>query len=109
MSAPLPTSEFAERVAGHSFAPVTGSQSLAWMRRNFCGFFYGMYPCWNWKINGVLVTFWMRTGVVKIYHDEGRQTEWHPAETERCREAIMAIANAEAVATASTNLNQHVR
>ena len=24
MSAPLPTSELAERVAGHSFAPVTG-------------------------------------------------------------------------------------
>jgi hypothetical protein len=71
------------------------SQFLAWMHRNnFRGFFHGMYPCWNWKINGVLVTLWMRTGLVKIYHDEGRATECHPAETERCREAVMDIANA---------------
>jgi hypothetical protein len=72
-------------------------QFLAWMHRNFRGFFYPMYPCWNWKINGVLVTFWMRTGIVKIYHDEGRNTEWHPSETERCREAVMAIATVKYV------------
>jgi hypothetical protein len=61
---------------------------LAWMNRNHGGFFYGFYPCWNWKIGGVLVTLWMRSGLVKIYHDGGRHTECHPAETERAREAI---------------------
>ena len=76
-----------------SLVTAHGSRFLAWMHRNFRGFYYGMYPCWNWKINGVLVTFWMQTGIVKIYHDEGRQTEWHPAETERAREAVMGISN----------------
>jgi hypothetical protein len=78
---------------GSHSSPPPGSQFLAWMHRNFRGFFYSMYPCWNWKINGVLVTFWVRSGLVKIYHDEGRATECHPAETERCREAVMDVAN----------------
>ena len=78
--------------------PAHGSKFLAWMHQNFRGFFYGRYPCWNWKINGVLVTFWLRTGLVKLYHDEGRATECHPAETERCREAVMGMANMECYA-----------
>ena len=71
---------------------VAGSRFLAWMNRSHRGFCYTRFPCWNWRINGVLVTFWIGAGLVKIYHDEGRRTEWHPAETERCREAIAAIA-----------------
>lgn len=63
------------------------------MNRNHRGFFYSGWPCWNWRINGVLVTLWMATGIVKIYHDQGRRTECFPAETERCREAIHEIAN----------------
>lgn len=69
------------------------SPFLDWMHRHFRGFYYDLYPCWNWRIAGVLVTFWFRTGIVKIYHDEGRATEWPPAETERCREAILALAS----------------
>lgn len=65
---------------------------LEWMRRNFGGFYYSLYPCWNWRLRGVLVTLWIRTGLVKIYHDQGRATENHPAETERCREAILSLA-----------------
>ena len=79
-----------------SLAAAHGSRFLAWMNRNHRGFFYSFYPCWNWKIGGVLVTLWMRTGLVKIYHDEGRNTECHPAETERAREAVMGISNAKA-------------
>ena len=71
-----------------------GSQFLAWMNRQCPGWLWGGI-CWNWKINGVLVTFWMLSRLVKIYHDEGRQTECHPSETERCREAVMAIANSD--------------
>ena len=74
-------------------APPSGSRFLSWMNHNHRGFYYGEYPCWNWKISGVLVTFWLRSDLVKIYHDEGRNTECHPAETERCREAVMGISN----------------
>lgn len=70
-----------------------GSQFLAWMHRNFTGFFYPAYPCWNWRIGGVLVTHWNRNEIVKIYHDQGRQTEFYHAGTEACREAIMSLAN----------------
>lgn len=62
-----------------------------WLNRYHNGFFYGMYPCWNWRIRGVLVTLWMKTDLVKIYYNEGRNTECYPAETEQCREAVMAL------------------
>ena len=64
---------------------------IEWMNKRHNGFFYGAYPCWNWIIGGVLVTLWMRSGLVKVYHDEGRNTECHPAETERCREAVLVV------------------
>lgn len=72
-----------------------------WMNKSHSGFFYHMYPCWNWKVNGVLVTCWLRTGLVKIYHDQGRLTECHPSETERCREAIALLALSPAPALPS--------
>lgn len=68
---------------------------IGWMNRRHCGFLYTLPYCWNWKVSGVLVTLWMQTGLLKIYHDEGRQTECHPVETERCREAVHAIADGE--------------
>ena len=79
--------------AAHPLGEAAGSRFADWMNRNHRGFFYGEYPCWNWKIRGVLVTLWLRTGLVKIYHDQGRATECHPAETERGREAIACISN----------------
>ena len=85
-------------------APPSGSRFLSWMNHNHRGFYYGEYPCWNWKISGVLVTFWLRSDLVKIYHDEGRNTECHPAETERCREAVMGISNVKADARESASV-----
>lgn len=74
-------------------AVLTSSQFVAWMSRiHQRGFYSGGWPCWNWRLGGVLVTLWEATGLVMIYHDEGRHTECHPAETERCREAVWAIA-----------------
>lgn len=64
---------------------------LQWMLKRRDGFYYDFYLCWNWRIGGVLVTYWMRSGIVKIYHDEGRATECHPCDTERCREAVMEL------------------
>lgn len=65
---------------------------LAWINLKQPGWLWGG-TCWNSKIHGVLVTFWLVSDVVKIYHDEGRQTECYPPETERCREAISALEN----------------
>jgi hypothetical protein len=64
---------------------------LQWMLNRRSGFFYAFYPCWNWKVGGVLVTYWLRTGVVKIYHHGGYATECYPCDTERCRNAVMEL------------------
>ncbi len=65
---------------------------LEWMHRNFKGYLFPQYPCWNWIINGVLITYWMRTGLVKIYHERPFHTECFRPETEHCRESILALA-----------------
>ena len=51
------------------------------------------FNAWNWRLGGVLVTLWMGNGVVKIYHEEGRRTIWHPFNTERCREDVLSLLN----------------
>lgn len=48
------------------------------------------HSSWSWRIGGTLVTHWGNDNV-KIYHQGGRHTEAHPANTERCREAIQAL------------------
>ena len=63
----------------------------AWMNRTHKGFYYGAWPCWSWRVGGVLVTLWLANRIVKIYHDEGRAAEWHPADTEMARDAIATL------------------
>jgi len=70
---------------------TTNPNFTAWMQRNHQGVFHSAYPCWNWRIGGVLVTQWLGSGLVKIYRDQGRHTECHPSETERAREAVMSL------------------
>lgn len=78
-------------VAVGPVAPGSPPSFEDWMNRAHKGFFYSAWPCWNWRVGGVLVTLWLRNRVVKIYHDEGRATEWHPADTEMCRDAIATL------------------
>lgn len=78
-----------------------------WLRSINPGFY--THCSWSWMIGGVLVTHWGSDNV-KIYHQSGRHTETHPANTERCREAIQELlskANAGALATADNNTNQN--
>lgn len=68
--------------------PVCSPSFRRWLRNLNPGFY--TFSSWSWIIGGTLVTHWPNDNV-KIYHDEGRKTETHPANTERCREAIHTL------------------
>ena len=80
-----------EAVSSELAAPSC-SVFLARMHPNHRRYFYTIYPSWNWRTREVLITLWIRTRLVKIYYDEGRQIERHPAETKRsCRSSSRLI------------------
>lgn len=67
---------------------------IRWLARFAgCGSYAPGFHAWNWRIGGVLVTLWMGNSIVKIYHEEGRRTNWHPFNTERCREDVLSLLN----------------
>jgi hypothetical protein len=76
---------------------------IRWLARFAgCGSYAPGFHAWNWRIGGVLVTLWMGNSIVKIYHEQGRRTNWHPFNTERCREDVLSLLN-DAGLTAAPN------
>lgn len=76
-------------------SPYTPSQRqfISWMNRQRKGWLNPAFHCWSWRLRGTLVTLWLTSGTVKIYHRKGRSLEHYPHHTERCRDAIHELAN----------------
>jgi hypothetical protein len=76
---------------------MSHQQFIAWANQTFHrAYFASAWPCWSWRINGVLVTLWLPKDCayrVIIYRERGAKTMYFDSLGELCRKYLYQLAS----------------